>query len=104
VFQDDYQLMPLEELRAFIDANGHLPGIAPAHEVNANGLDLAGSHMDQLQKIEELTLYVLQQQGHSKRQDRELDALRRENSELRAQLARLDRIEAQLARLPKATH
>jgi hypothetical protein len=104
VFQDDYQLMPLEELRAFIDANGHLPGIAPAHEVNANGLDLAGSQMDQLQKIEELTLYVLQQQGHSKRQDRELDALRRENSELRAQLARLDRIEAQLARLPKATH
>jgi len=62
VFEDDYELMPLEELRSFIDANGHLPGIASAQQVKDEGLDLAGSQMSQLQKIEELTLYTLQQQ------------------------------------------
>ena len=62
VFEDDYQLMPLEELESFIDANGHLPGIASAQQVKGEGLDLAGSQMSQLQKIEELTLYTIQQQ------------------------------------------
>jgi hypothetical protein len=62
VFEDDYQLMPLDELKAFIDTNGHLPGIPSADEVNAGGHDLAGSDMAHLRKIEELTLYTLQQQ------------------------------------------
>jgi hypothetical protein len=62
VFEDDYALMPLEELQAFIDANGHLPGIPSANVVNAGGHDLAGSDMAHLRKIEELTLYTLQQQ------------------------------------------
>jgi hypothetical protein len=63
VFEDDYALMPLDELRSFIDANGHLPGIASADTVKSQGLDLAGSQMGHLQKIEELTLYTLQQQA-----------------------------------------
>jgi hypothetical protein len=62
VFENDYELMPLEELKTFIAENGHLPGIAPAHEVQSEGLDLAGSQMGLLQKVEELTLYTLQQQ------------------------------------------
>jgi len=66
VFEDDYQLMPLDELQSFIDENGHLPGIASAQQVNAEGLDLAGSQMSQLQKIEELTLYALQQEQRLK--------------------------------------
>jgi hypothetical protein len=61
VFEDDYVLMPLEELQSFIDRNGHLPGIASAEQVQSEGLDLADSQMSQLQKIEELTLYTLQQ-------------------------------------------
>jgi len=60
VFEDDYALMPLAELRSFIDENGHLPGIPSADEVNAGAHDLAGSDMAQLRKIEELTLYTLQ--------------------------------------------
>jgi hypothetical protein len=62
VFEDDYQLMPLDELKSFIDENGHLPGIASAEQVNEEGLDLAGSQMGLLQKVEELTLYTLQQE------------------------------------------
>ena len=62
VFEDDYQLMPLDELKSFIDTHGHLPGIPSAEEVNSGGHDLAGSDMAHLRKIEELTLYTLQQQ------------------------------------------
>jgi hypothetical protein len=54
--------MPLDELKSFIDENGHLPGIASAEQVNEKGLDLAGSQMGLLQKVEELTLYILQQE------------------------------------------
>jgi hypothetical protein len=56
VFEEDYDLMPLKELRAFIEENAHLPGIASADEVNSGLHDLAGSDMAYLRKIEELTL------------------------------------------------
>ena len=85
VFEDDYELMPLDELQAFIDANGHLPGIAPAHEVQYEGLDLAGSQMSLLQKVEELTLYTLQQERLLK--------------ELQAKAERVDRLEAMVSLL-----
>jgi hypothetical protein len=89
VFEDDYTLMPLDELRTFIDENGHLPGIPSAKEVKAGVHDLAGSDMAHLQKIEELTLYTLQQDGRLSEQE----------SRLLAQQARIDHLEAQLARV-----
>ena len=92
VFEDDYALMPLEELQAFIDKHGHLPGIASADEVQTEGLDLAGSQMSQLQKIEELTLYTLQQEA-------ELRAVREELATLRGQAARMARLEAMVGQL-----
>jgi len=61
VFEDDYALMPLEELRSFIDENGHLPGVANAQKVKEEGIDLAGSQMALLEKVEEQALYILQQ-------------------------------------------
>jgi hypothetical protein len=85
VFEDDYALLPLDELQTFISANGHLPGIAAADEVNTNGLDVAGTQMGLLEKVEELTLYTLQQHEQLK----QLDELRAENEELRLQLAEL---------------
>jgi hypothetical protein len=93
VFEDDYQLMPLEELQSFIDANGHLPGIPSAREVNAAGHDLAGSDMAHLRKIEELTLYALaQHQRHQKLQGQfdqmadMIEELRTENRRLATQV------------------
>jgi hypothetical protein len=94
VFEDDYELMPLEELQAFIDANGHLPGIANADEVSVEGHDLAGSDMAHLRKIEELTLYTLQQQ-------QQLGALGAENEQLRNELVRLQQDHASMALLLK---
>ena len=93
VFEDDYKLMPLEELKSFIDRNGHLPGIAPAHEVKSEGLDLAGSQMDLLEKVEELTLYTLQQEGRLTEQQSQLQAQR---DHLQAQQERIDHLETLL--------
>ncbi|MBN3034543.1 MAG: hypothetical protein JW861_03090 [Bacteroidales bacterium] len=60
VFDPDYQLMPLDELQNYIEANGHLPGVPAESEVMANGINLAEMNALLLQKIEELTLYVLE--------------------------------------------
>jgi len=71
VFEEDYSLMPLLEVEQFITTNKHLPEIAPAAEMLEKGLDMGEMQIKLLQKIEELTLYVIQQQ-------KEIDELRRE--------------------------
>lgn len=62
VFEDSYNLMTIEELGAFVKKNMCLPGINPAIEMEANGADLGKLNIKLLQKIEELTLYTIQQQ------------------------------------------
>ena len=62
VFNDDYQLRPLSEVNAFIETNGHLPEIPSAAEVKENGMSLVEMQVKLLQKIEELTLYMIEQQ------------------------------------------
>ena len=62
VFYKEYRLTPLEELRFYIEQNKHLPNIPPAKEMEANGIELGVMNMKLLEKIEELTLYILQQQ------------------------------------------
>lgn len=59
VFEPDYALMPLEEVRAFIAENCHLPGVPSAAELVDTGLDVVESDAVLLKKIEELTLYLL---------------------------------------------
>jgi hypothetical protein len=62
VFGDGYKLPSLAELEAFIKKNKHLPDVPSAKEVEANGLDLGDNQAMLLKKIEELTLYVIEQQ------------------------------------------
>lgn len=59
VFDDDYALMPLSELEAYIKANKHLPGIPSAKEAEADGIGLAEMNRKLLEKVEELTRYVI---------------------------------------------
>jgi hypothetical protein len=59
VFQEDYSLMPLEELDDYISQNKHLPGVPSEYEVITNGNNLGQMDAILLQKIEELTLYVI---------------------------------------------
>jgi hypothetical protein len=60
VFDDDYPLMPLSQVEAFIMENRHLPGIPSEKEVMASGFNIAEMNAMLLQKIEELTLYVIE--------------------------------------------
>jgi len=59
VFKNDYDLMPLEEVKAQIEEQGHLPGILNEKEV-AEGYAVGEMQKDLLQKIEELTLYAIE--------------------------------------------
>jgi hypothetical protein len=61
VFAKDYQLPSLNEIDKQIKKNGHLPGIPSATEVKTNGVDLGELNATLLKKIEELTLYILEQ-------------------------------------------
>jgi len=61
VFAEDHTLMPLHEIKSFIEQNNHLPGIESAEELVKNGLDLGSMQAKQMEKIEELTLYIIQQ-------------------------------------------
>ena len=62
VFAKDYQLPTLHEVKLHIERNKHLPGIPAESEVLENGVDLGEMQVKLLQKIEELTLYAIQQQ------------------------------------------
>jgi len=62
VFDPKYQLPTLKEVETFIKEYKHLPGVPSASEVEANGLDLGENQAILLKKIEELTLYIIQQQ------------------------------------------
>ena len=62
VFDDKYKLPSLDELKNFIAENKHLPNIPSAAEVEKNGLEIGDMQKRMMEKIEELTLYILQQQ------------------------------------------
>lgn len=71
VFSDSYPLMSLEEVAASIAREHHLPGLPDAATIEAEGLDVAAMQRLQMEKIEELTLYVIQLKA-------EIEALKRE--------------------------
>ncbi|OCK49707.1 hypothetical protein BA768_07350 [Chryseobacterium sp. CBo1] len=62
VFAKDYKLMPLKELDQFINTNGHLPEVPTTEEAIKNGIELKEMNILLLKKIEELTLYTIEQQ------------------------------------------
>jgi hypothetical protein len=60
VFAADYNLKPLSEVEAFIKENKHLPNVPSADELVKDGLDLGKMQATQMEKIEELTLYIIE--------------------------------------------
>lgn len=60
VFEDDYQLLSLNKLEKSIKKNKHLPGIPSANEMKNNGMSVGETNTLLLQKIEELTLYLIE--------------------------------------------
>lgn len=60
VFKADYNLMPLNEVERYISERGHLPNIPSEKEVIENGVNLLEMNVKLLEKVEELTLYVIE--------------------------------------------
>jgi hypothetical protein len=88
VFENNYQLRSLEEVETFIKDNKHLPEIAPAKEMQENGVNQSEMNQKLLQKIEELTLYVIEQNKKTealieknKLLEKEINLLKRNNHE-----------------------
>jgi hypothetical protein len=61
VFEPDYPLMPIEQLGAYVAKEKHLPNVPSAAEVKDNALNLGQFQTRLLEKIEEPTLYSVQQ-------------------------------------------
>lgn len=62
VFSKDYRLPSLSEVAKHIEDNSHLPGIPSAKEVEERGISLGDMNAKLLQKIEEMTLYMIEQE------------------------------------------
>lgn len=75
VFAEDYTLRPLSEVKAFIQENKHLPEIKSAQEMQENGVGINELQTQLLQKIEELTLYILLQNEKILQQEIRIKAL-----------------------------
>ena len=73
VFGSNYNLKPLNEVESFIKENKHLPEIPSAKEVEEEGIDLGEMNMLLLKKVEELTLYLLQQEKRIKELEERFD-------------------------------
>ena len=76
VFQADYKLRPLEDVAQFVQKHKHLPDIAPAKTMQAEGIDLGEMNTKLLQKVEELTLYLIEQNKKLKRLEEEVKSLK----------------------------
>lgn len=76
VFAPDYCLRPLAEVEQFITDHRHLPEIAPAADMLQNGVNMGEFQIQLLQKIEELTLYVIELKKENEAQQKEIDELK----------------------------
>ena len=76
VFEKNYDLMPLKKVEEYINKNKHLPGIVSAEELSKKGLDLAEMQAKQMEKIEELTLYIIEQNKKLEKQNNEIEELK----------------------------
>ncbi|CAL2090514.1 hypothetical protein [Tenacibaculum sp. 190524A02b] len=95
VFEADYKLPSLETIEKHIKEKKHLPEIASAKEMEKNGVNVGNFQIQLLQKIEELTLYTIDQ-------DKEIKALKKQNAKIEQQQKEINELKALVNRLLKA--
>ncbi|MEX0275123.1 MAG: LamG domain-containing protein [Flavobacteriaceae bacterium] len=76
VFKTDYDLPSLDFIQKHIREKGHLPNMPSALEVETNGIELGEMNKLLLEKIEELTLYLLKQEEKLKKQQKDIEQLK----------------------------
>jgi hypothetical protein len=84
VFEDNYNLPSLTSVENYINENKHLPNVPSAAEVEQNGVDLGEMDKILLQKVEELTLYMITQQKLIVEQQKALELLQLQVTELKS--------------------
>jgi len=83
VFDKNYKLPKLNYVAKFIDKNHHLPGVPSAEEIKRDGLDIGEMQTMQMQKIEELTLYLIEMDEKMRIMEKRMNELETENSNLK---------------------
>ncbi|WP_299185637.1 hypothetical protein [uncultured Aquimarina sp.] len=83
VFEDSYNLPSLQEVENHISEKGHLENIPSATEVAENGIQLGEMNKKLLQKIEELTLYMIEQNKVNQQQQKQIKELKNAIEELK---------------------
>lgn len=78
VFAKTYGLRPLSEVENYIKANAHLPEVPSAAQVAQEGINLGEMDATLLKKIEELTLYLIEQNKKLDAQHRKIEALEKQ--------------------------
>lgn len=76
VFADDYRLHSLDSVQNFINKNKHLPDVPSAKEMQENGMGVAKMNQLLLQKVEELTLYMIELKKITELQQLEIEVLK----------------------------
>lgn len=79
VFSPTYQLRPLRAVASYVRQQGHLPGVPSAEQVQREGVDLVKMNSLLLEKVEELTLYGIEQE---QRLDKQQATLRQQQDEI----------------------
>lgn len=85
VFKSNYKLKPLKEVERFISENGHLPNIPKAEEIENKALSVGNMSKLQMEKIEELTLYLIEMNKRLEKMEYENSALKKELATIKSQ-------------------
>lgn len=94
VFNKDYNLPPLPEVKAYIDKNHHLPETPSELEIARDGLNIGQMNKLLMQKVEELTLYLIEQH-------KQIEILTKKNEIAQSQEERIKNLEKQLEGISK---
>jgi hypothetical protein len=90
VFESDYKLMPLAEVEKYVKAQKHLPEIPSGKTIKENGLNMGEMQNKLLQKVEELTLYTIEQDKQIQVQNKKLEEQDKKNADLQQKIEKLE--------------
>jgi hypothetical protein len=89
VFDPGYHLPSLQEVKAYISKNHHLPEVPSTEDVKKDGINLSDNHVILLKKVEELTLYAIDQNEKLQLIEKKLSELMKENAVQKAEIKAL---------------
>ena len=102
VFEEDYDLPTLEFIEKHIKEKKHLPEIASAKEMEKEGVNIAVFQIQLLQKIEELTLYTIEQEKKIKKQENKIYSLEKQSSKIEKQQKEINQLKEMVEKLLKS--